>query len=72
MKGRLVKELLWKSTRERSEVAAAEKPPSAGDPNQRQLGEDYLRKRNQILDLEFKREAMNLALDQPVGRETFR
>jgi hypothetical protein len=27
------------------------------------LGEGYLRKRNQILDLKFKREAMNLALD---------
>ena len=26
------------------------------------LGEEYLRKRNQILDLKFKREAMNLAL----------
>jgi hypothetical protein len=28
------------------------------------LGEEYLRKRNQILDLKFKREAMNLALDR--------
>ena len=26
------------------------------------LGEEYLRKRNQILDLKFKREAMNLVM----------
>jgi hypothetical protein len=28
------------------------------------LGEEYLRKRNQILDLKFKREAMNLAFER--------
>jgi len=35
------------------------------------LGEEYLRKRNQILDLKFKREAMNLALarDQLIEQE---
>jgi hypothetical protein len=35
------------------------------------LGEEYLRKRNQILDLKFKREAMNLAFerDQLIERE---
>jgi len=35
------------------------------------LGEEYLRKRNQILDLKFKREAMNLAFvrDELIERE---
>jgi len=35
------------------------------------LGEEYLRKRNQILDLKFKREAMSLAFarDQLIERE---
>jgi len=35
------------------------------------LGEEYLRKRNQILDLKFKREAMNLAFarDQLIEQE---
>ena len=28
------------------------------------LGDEYLRKRNQILDLKFKREAMNLAFER--------
>ena len=28
------------------------------------LGEEYLRKRNQILELKYQREAMNLALER--------
>lgn len=29
-----------------------------------ELGEEYLRKRNKILDVKFKRESMNLGLDR--------
>ena len=61
----LVNRLQGSRVRKTPKVAGAEYVPREPEtPTSVALGEEYLRKRNQILDLKYKREAMNLALDR--------